>query len=470
MEINRSVMAWANKTCKIKFALVMSVKNLVEEKNSGSDFLASSPIAMPMGQMPVLEVDGKRVHQSLAMCRYVAKQINLAGDNPLEALQIDAIVDTINDFRLKIAIVAYEPDDMVKEKKMITLNSEVIPFYLTKLNVIAKENNGHLVLGKPTWADVYFAGILDYLNYLTKTNLLENFPNLQEVVNKVLDNENIKAYIAKRPITETTFHRTSVSQRCLSTYTCKDGVGTILLDNEKTRNSLSLDMMASIHGHIASNQHNTELRCIVLAAQGRVFSAGHNLKELTAENGPDRHKQVFHKCSELIDAIRLAPVPIIAKVDGLAAAAGCQLVASCDMAVCSDTSTFSTPGASFGIFCSTPGIAVVRAIPRMRAAYMLFTGLPITAKEALEAGLVSKIVPKTQLDEEVDNICKAIASKSRAVIALGKTFFYKQIALDVSTAYELGEQIMVDNLATIDGREGIKSFVEKRPPRWSHKD
>ncbi|XP_041786210.1 glutathione S-transferase-like [Anopheles merus] len=157
---------------------------------------------MPMGQMPVLEVDGKRVHQSLAMCRYVAKQINLAGDNPLEALQIDAIVDTINDFRLKIAIVAYEPDDMVKEKKMVTLNNEVIPFYLTKLNVIAKENNGHLVLGKPTWADVYFAGILDYLNYLTKTNLLENFPNLQEVVQKVLDNENVKAYIAKRPITE----------------------------------------------------------------------------------------------------------------------------------------------------------------------------------------------------------------------------------------------------------------------------
>lgn len=157
---------------------------------------------MPMGQMPVLEVDGKRVHQSLAMCRYVAKQVGLAGANPLEELQIDAIVDTINDFRLKIAIVAYEPDDIVKEKKMITLNNEVIPFYLTKLNVIAKENNGHLVLGKTTWADVYFAGILDYLNYLTKINLLENFPNLQECVNKVLENENIKAYIAKRPITE----------------------------------------------------------------------------------------------------------------------------------------------------------------------------------------------------------------------------------------------------------------------------
>lgn len=263
---------------------------------------------------------------------------------------------------------------------------------------------------------------------------------------------------------------TSVFHKYLSTYTCEDGVGTILLDNEKTRNSLSLDMMNSIHSNIVDNQHDTALRCIVLAAQGRVFSAGHNLKELTAEHGSDHHRQIFDKCSELIDAIRLAPVPVIAKVDGLAAAAGCQLVASCDMAICSDISTFSTPGASFGIFCSTPGIAVVRAIPRMRAAYMLFTGLPITANEALEAGLVSKVVPKAQLNEEVNNICKAIASKSRSVIALGKQFFYKQIPLDVPTAYELGAKIMVENLAMTDGREGIKSFAEKRPPRWSHKE
>uniref|UniRef100_A0AAG5D1E9 glutathione transferase n=1 Tax=Anopheles atroparvus TaxID=41427 RepID=A0AAG5D1E9_ANOAO len=192
-----------NRTFQMQLLITDStpIKNSTKSKTYGAKAV-QLPQAMPMGQMPVLEVDGKRVHQSLAMCRYVAKQINLAGDNPLESLQIDAIVDTINDFRLKIAIVAYEPDDMVKEKKMITLNNEVIPFYLTKLNVIAKENNGHLVLGKPTWADVYFSGILDYLNYLTKTNLLENFPNLQEVVNKVLDNENIKAYIAKRPITE----------------------------------------------------------------------------------------------------------------------------------------------------------------------------------------------------------------------------------------------------------------------------
>ncbi|XP_058116877.1 enoyl-CoA hydratase domain-containing protein 3, mitochondrial [Anopheles ziemanni] len=258
--------------------------------------------------------------------------------------------------------------------------------------------------------------------------------------------------------------------RLLSTYSQKDGVGTILLDNEKTRNSLSMEMMNSVLKNIVENQKHVELRCIVLAAKGHVFSAGHNLKELTAEHGADQHKQVFHKCSELIDAIRSAPIPIIAKVDGLAAAAGCQLVASCDMAICSDNSTFSTPGASFGIFCSTPGIAVVRAVPRMKAAYMLFTGLPISAAEALEAGLVSKVVPKDSLDEELDKICKAIASKSRSVIALGKKFFYEQMAMDVPTAYARGEQIMVDNLATIDGREGIKSFVEKRKPLWKHTD
>nr|ADJ68233.1 enoyl CoA hydratase [Anopheles sinensis] len=258
--------------------------------------------------------------------------------------------------------------------------------------------------------------------------------------------------------------------RLLSTYSQKDGVGTILLDNEKTRNSLSMEMMNSVLKNVVENQNHAELRCIVLAAKGHVFSAGHNLKELTAEHGADQHKQVFHKCSELIDAIRSAPIPIIAKVDGLAAAAGCQLVASCDMAICSDNSTFSTPGASFGIFCSTPGIAVVRAVPRMKAAYMLFTGLPISATEALEAGLVSKVVSKDSLDEELDKICKAIASKSRSVIALGKKFFYEQMAMDVTTAYARGEQIMVDNLATVDGREGIKSFVEKRKPLWKHTD
>ncbi|XP_065087633.1 enoyl-CoA hydratase domain-containing protein 3, mitochondrial [Ochlerotatus camptorhynchus] len=256
--------------------------------------------------------------------------------------------------------------------------------------------------------------------------------------------------------------------RWLSTFTERDGVGHILLDNEKTRNSLSIDMMDSIQQHIITNQHNQTVRCFVLSAKGHVFSAGHNLKELTVERGSDFHKQVFAKCSELIGVILGAPVPVIARVDGLAAAAGCQLVASCDMVVCSDKSCFSTPGANFGIFCSTPGIAVARAVPRMKASYMLFTGLPISAQEALESGLVSKVVPSDQLDQEIDTICNAIKSKSRAVIALGKQFFYEQIAMDVNNAYRKGEQVMTDNLSTVDGQEGIRSFVEKRKPVWKH--
>jgi len=157
---------------------------------------------MPMGQMPVLEVDGRRVHQSVSMARYIAKRVGLAGENDWENLIIDTAVDTVNDFRLKIAVVSYEPDDEVKAKKLITLNTEVIPFYLEKLDNLAKDNNGHLALGKLTWADVYLAGVLDYLNYMAKTDLLENHANLKKVVDTVYALEPIKAWLEKRPQTD----------------------------------------------------------------------------------------------------------------------------------------------------------------------------------------------------------------------------------------------------------------------------
>jgi len=157
---------------------------------------------MPMGQMPVLEVDGHRVHQSISMARYVARRVGLAGNNDWENLIIDTAVDTVNDFRLKIAVVSYEPDDEVKEKKQITLTTEVIPFYLEKLDATARENNGHLALGRLTWADVYLAGILDYLNYMAKVDLIEKHPNLKSVVDNVLALEPIKAWIEKRPQTD----------------------------------------------------------------------------------------------------------------------------------------------------------------------------------------------------------------------------------------------------------------------------
>lgn len=143
-------------------------------------------------------------------------------------------------------------------------------------------------------------------------------------------------------------------------------------------------------------------------------------------------------------------------------------MASCDIAICSEKSTFSTPGASFGIFCSTPGIAISRVIPRMKSSYMLLTGLPITSEEAVRIGLVSSVVPGDQLDNELEKICNAIKSKPRAVVSLGKKFYYQQIGMDLSSAYAAGAKIMADNLQLEDGKEGINSFIEKRKPKWTN--
>lgn len=236
------------------------------------------------------------------------------------------------------------------------------------------------------------------------------------------------------------------------------------------RNSLSLQMMNTLIDDITKDQNNEALRCIVLSAKGNVFSAGHNLKELTKDKGSESHKQIFTRCSDLMLSIIRSPVPIIAKVDGLATAAGCQLIATCDIVVCSERSKFSTPGANFGIFCSTPGIALARAVPRMQASYMLLTGLPISAQEAKGCGLVTDVVPSEELDARVNVVCDAIKNKSHAVVELGKKFFYAQLNMDTKTAYDLGAQVMTSNLALKDGIEGIQSFVEKRKAKWCHKN
>ncbi|KAL6439798.1 hypothetical protein ACFW04_004080 [Cataglyphis niger] len=227
-------------------------------------------------------------------------------------------------------------------------------------------------------------------------------------------------------------------------------------------------MLKILLKEIKRDENNKDLRSIILMSDsGKVFSAGHNLKELAVTNAKF-HKDVFETCVELMRAISQSPVPVIAAVDGLAAAAGCQLVAACDIAVCTERSSFSTPGANLGIFCSTPGIPLVRNVPRKNAMYMLFTGLPISGREAYECGLVSKVVPNDKLDEEVRRIIDAINAKSRSVIHLGKTFLYKQMDLDMSTAYFLGTEKMVNNLKMKDAQEGIRSFLEKRKPNWSH--
>ncbi|KAH1016266.1 hypothetical protein HUJ04_007518 [Dendroctonus ponderosae] len=229
-----------------------------------------------------------------------------------------------------------------------------------------------------------------------------------------------------------------------------NGIKEIVMCSAKTRNALSIAMMETLSDHILCDQQNNDLRAIVISAEGSVFSSGHNLKEL------------MKRSDKGIDS----PVPVIAKVDGVAAAAGCQLVAQCDIAICSEKSQFSTPGANFGIFCSTPGVALSRCVNKMPALYMLLTGLPVSAQEAFQIGLITKVRSSDQLNEEIENICRAIKTKSRDVIELGKRFYYKQIQYDVKKAYELGGDKMVENLQLPDCKEGIQSFIEKRKPQW----
>ncbi|XP_052013712.1 enoyl-CoA hydratase domain-containing protein 3, mitochondrial [Apodemus sylvaticus] len=260
----------------------------------------------------------------------------------------------------------------------------------------------------------------------------------------------------------------SESEPRLTSTRQQDGIRNIVLSNPRRRNALSLAMLKSLRGDILHEAESEDLKVIIISAEGPVFSSGHDLKELTDEKGRDYHTEVFQTCSEVMMLIRNHPVPILAMVNGLATAAGCQLVASCDVAVASDKSSFATPGVNVGLFCSTPAVALGRAVPRKVALEMLFTGEPISAQEALRHGLVSKVVPEEQLEAETMKIAKKIASLSRSVVALGKATFYKQLPHDLRTAYFLASQAMVDNLALQDGQEGIEAFIQKRKPIWSH--
>jgi len=248
-------------------------------------------------------------------------------------------------------------------------------------------------------------------------------------------------------------------------------VKTITMQSPKTRNSLSLEMIENLIDNIHDHSNDGLLRCIIIKGEGKAFSAGHNLKEMTAKEGKEYHEKIFERCNVLMDAIMECPVPVIAVVNGVAAAAGCQLVAMCDIAIATKSSSFSVPGSSVGLFCSTPGIPLARVVPRKISAYMLLTGIPISAPEALQSGLISKMLSsEAEMDEELKHICNAIVSKPKAVIALGKQFYYRQIELGIKQALEEGGKVMVDNLAYKDAQEGIAAFKEKRKPVWIHSD
>lgn len=277
----------------------------------------------------------------------------------------------------------------------------------------------------------------------------------------------IKYYIRhSQPFSTAAYLRSEAAAKQYTIITEEDGIKTVCLNDPKKRNALSLAMLKQLQEDLFNIPDS--LRVIILKANGPVFSAGHDLKELTTKEGREYHQKVFSTCSQVMANIQDIPVPVIAQVSGLATAAGCQLVASCDIAVASEKAAFATPGVSVGLFCSTPAVAVGRSVPRKVAMEMLFTGHPISAQDALLHGLVSRVVPDDKLEEETMKIARRICETSRSVVALGKATFYAQMNLEKRQAYSLTEKVMVENLALGDGQEGIKAFIEKRKPHWSH--
>ena len=249
------------------------------------------------------------------------------------------------------------------------------------------------------------------------------------------------------------------------------GVLRLTMNNADQKNPLSESMMSMLMDEIKEASSDQSIRVIVLAANGNVFSSGHDLKEITAareseDKGKVYFANLFDYCSSLMQLIVNTSQPVIAEVDGVATAAGCQLVASCDLALASHESRFATPGVNLGLFCSTPMVALSRNVNKKNAMEMLLTGDFISAEKAKEIGLINNAVPKEDLASEVDRLAEKIASKSTMTVATGKKAFYAQAEMDLSDAYEYTSKTMTDNLLKNDAKEGIDAFLEKRSPDW----
>ncbi len=242
--------------------------------------------------------------------------------------------------------------------------------------------------------------------------------------------------------------------------------------NNPPANALSIALMQALRDELTAAEENRKVRVVVIAASGKLFSAGHDLKEMTghredADRGRAFFEQTMRMCSDLMLQITNLPKPVIAEVDGLATAAGCQLVATCDLAICTDTSTFCTPGVNIGLFCSTPMVAISRAAHRKQAMEMLLTGEPVDASAAKEYGLVNRVVPKEYLRTVSDKYASAIASKSPLTLKIGKGAFYQQMDRPLAEAYDYTAWVMTENMLARDAEEGINAFLEKRDPEWT---
>ena len=251
----------------------------------------------------------------------------------------------------------------------------------------------------------------------------------------------------------------------------KDGVATLTLNRPEVRNSLSMGMLDALHQAIIHLSEHADIKVIILAANGPVFCAGHDLKELTAARSqPDNGRAFFEKtmikCSAVMQAIIACPKPVIAAVQGTATAAGCQLVATCDLAIAADSADFATPGVHIGLFCSTPMVALSRNIARKRAMHMLLIGEKVSAEQAVEWGLLNQAVPAAELASTARNLATKIASKPSSTVMIGKEAFYQQAEMCLSDAYDHAAAVMTSNMLEADAEEGINAFIEKRQPNW----
>jgi enoyl-CoA hydratase/carnithine racemase len=244
-----------------------------------------------------------------------------------------------------------------------------------------------------------------------------------------------------------------------------DAAARITLNRPEKRNALSLELMEQLILALRGLGSDPKVRAIVVEAAGPAFSAGHDLGEMVGRDLPF-YQRLFDVCTELMETIHRVPQPVIAKVDGVATAAGCQLVAACDLAVATEDARFGTPGVKIGLFCSTPMVPLSRAIGRKRALQMLLTGDLIDARTALEWGLVNKVVPAEQLEVAVGELVEAVSRSSPLTVAIGKEAFYAQLELDEHRAYDLTKSVMAMNSLAADAQEGICAFLEKRHPTW----
>ena len=249
----------------------------------------------------------------------------------------------------------------------------------------------------------------------------------------------------------------------------KNGITTLTLNKPDTRNALSAELIARLQAEFRNIAGNTNIRVVVLSANGPVFCSGHDLNEIQQKQNRIAYEELFTECSKLMLMITKLPQPVIARVQGTATAAGCQLVATCDLAVASEKATFATPGVNIGLFCSTPMVALSRNIGRKQAMEMLLMGETIDATKALNIGLINKTSPEKELDEIIDNWCSNLNSKSPLTIEIGKEAFYQQIDLPLEEAYDFASDVMVKNMMTTDAAEGIDAFLEKRQPLWKGK-